>query len=174
MKPSIKRFCSIFICIFLIHAQTHAQSSGYTSYLGLKDYSPARGTEYTSGNTPGSVMMRINLWGAVDRPGIHNVPIKTDLITLLSYAGGPSVDAEMDEVIIKREFGNSRKIIEVNLKELISDVSHHQLELAPNDVIVIPQEKPLLGKDSLAVMTILTFLLSSVVAVSLIDRNNRN
>lgn len=166
-----KRIFSVLISTLLIHSQVHAQSS---SYLGVGKYNDnLSGTEYTSGNQPGTVLMRVNLWGAVLRPGIHNVPIKTDLMTLISYAGGPSDRALLDDVIIKREVGNSRKVLEVDVEELISGTSHHQVELAPNDIIVIPKDQPLLGGDSIAILTILTFILSSIVAVSTIDRNNK-
>src|SRR5207244_1830868 len=62
----------------------------------------ARGNEFVSGDTPGAVLMKVNLWGAVNRPGIHYVPLRTDLVTLLSYAGGPMPNAEMDQMLIKR------------------------------------------------------------------------
>src|SRR4051812_38256259 len=60
------------------------------------------GSEYVSGNFPGAVLIPINLWGAVGKPGIHHVPTRTDLVTLISLAGGPTGDASLGDVSIKR------------------------------------------------------------------------
>ena len=144
-----------------------AQSS---SYLGVQKLNQERGAEFISGNLPGTVMMRVNLWGAVNRPGIHNIPVKTDLMTLISYAGGPKDDALLDEVIIKREIGQTRKLIEVDVDELIQGVSHHHVELAPNDIVVIPNDEPLIDKDTLAVVTMISVIMSTVLAAAFIDR----
>ena len=144
-----------------------AQSS---SYLGVGNFQSNRGAEYTSGDQPGTVLMRVNLWGAVNRPGIHNIPVKSDLMQLISYAGGPISEALLDEVTIKREVGNTRKLINVNVEELIHGVSHHQVELAPNDIIVIPKDEPLIDKDTLAVVTMLSVIMSTILAASLVDR----
>lgn len=171
MNMATKRIFSVLISTLLIHSQVHAQSS---SYLGVGKYNDnLSGTEYTSGNQPGTVLMRVNLWGAVHRPGIHNIPVKTDLMTLISYAGGPKDKALLDDVVIKREIGNTRKVIEVDVEDLITGTSHHHVELAPNDIVVIPKDQPLLGDDAIGVLTVLTFLLSSVVAISVIDRNSK-
>lgn len=61
------------------------------------------GSEYVSGDHSHPVLMQINLWGGVTKPGIHYVPVDTDLITLLSYAGGPVEGAKLDKVVIKRK-----------------------------------------------------------------------
>lgn len=63
----------------------------------------SHGSEYVSGDFSHPVLMQINLWGGVTKPGIHYVPVHTDLITLLSYAGGPTDRAELGEVVIKRK-----------------------------------------------------------------------
>ena len=121
MKHLIRRIVSLGLSLFLVSGQVYAQSS---SYLGIQKFNQSRGAEYVSGNQPGTVLMRVNLWGAVNRPGIHHIPIKTDLMSLVSYAGGPKNDALLDEVTIKREVGNTRKLIKVDVEELIQGVSH--------------------------------------------------
>ena len=39
---------------------------------GAGDRYTGRGSEFTSGAQTGSVLMRVNLWGAVGKPGIHH------------------------------------------------------------------------------------------------------
>lgn len=117
--------------------------------------------------------MRVNLWGAVNRPGIHHIPVKTDLMSLLSYAGGPTSKAMLEEVTIKREVGNTRKLITIDVEELIQGVSHHHVELAPNDVVVIQHNEPLIDKDTLSVVTMISVIMSTILTAAFIDRAQR-
>lgn len=171
MKDLIKQLLTFFLCFLFFMSQVHAQSS---SYLGTQRFSSTRGAEYISGNQPGTVLMKVNLWGAVNRPGIHHIPVSSDLITLLSYAGGPNKEAILDEVLIKREVGKKRKLIKVNVEELIKSASHHHVELAPNDIIVIEKDEPLIDRDTLATVTMISVIMSSLLAAAYIDRSQRS
>lgn len=131
------------------------------------------GHDFISGAQVGDVLIKINLWGAVHKPGIHRVPSKTDLLSLMSYAGGPKDNAILDEITIKRDVGKTRKLITVNLEELVKGASHHHIELAPNDVIVIPASKPLIGADTLAVIGVTSIILSTLFTAILIDRTTK-
>lgn len=142
------------------------------SYFKLGNFGTTRGAEYTSGDQPGTVLMRVNLWGAINRPGIHHIPTKTDLLSLISYGGGPLNGALLDEVTIKREIGNTHKLIRVDVEELVKGASHHNVALAPNDVIVIPQDEPFFDKDTITFITLISVTLSAVLTAVLIrDRN---
>ncbi len=167
MKNCLRRIFVFSICLLFLRGQVFAQSS---SYLGVQKFDQARGAEYVSGSQPGTVLMRVNLWGAVNKPGIHHIPVKTDLMALMSYAGGPAHDAILDEVTIKRESGNTRKLIKVDVEELIHGVSHHNVELAPNDIVVIPKDEPLIDKDTLAVVTMISVIMSTILAAAFIDK----
>ncbi|MBM4162658.1 MAG: hypothetical protein FJ217_16365 [Ignavibacteria bacterium] len=45
---------------------------------------------------------QVNIWGFVQKPGRYEVPSSTDLIQLISYAGGPVQYAKLDEVKLTR------------------------------------------------------------------------
>ena len=82
----------LWILVTLLTFPAYAVDFNSYSLMGDKngaDRYTGRGSEYVSGAQTGNVLMRINLWGAVGKPGIHHVPAKTNLINLLSYAGGP-------------------------------------------------------------------------------------
>jgi hypothetical protein len=51
---------------------------------------------------PGEITMSINLWGMVKQPGRYEVPISTDMVQLLSYAGGPMREADLAGVLVTR------------------------------------------------------------------------
>jgi NADH:ubiquinone oxidoreductase subunit F (NADH-binding) len=167
MNHILKRTLACLISSLFISAQASAQN---TSYLGLENLAKSGGAEFISGNQPGTVLMKVNLWGAVNRPGIHHVPIRTDLMSLMSYAGGPTGKAILDKVTIKRETENTRKLIKVDVEELIQGESHYNVELAPNDIIVIPTDEPLISSDTLAVVSLVSLVMSTILAAVYIER----
>jgi hypothetical protein len=160
-------FISLIINCFFI-SQAQAAGKFYNSNLMNK----SAGHDYISGAQAGDVLIKVNLWGAVHQPGIHSIPAKTDLLTLLSYAGGPTDKAILDEVTIKRDLGSSRKLIRVDMEALVKGSSHHHIDLAPNDVIVVPAKDPLISQDTLAVVGLSSLILSTILTAILIDRNN--
>jgi protein involved in polysaccharide export with SLBB domain len=61
-----------------------------------------RAAQYILGDRD-EILMRVNIWGYVAKPGNYWVPRNTDLITLISFAGGPRDGANLRQVRILRE-----------------------------------------------------------------------
>lgn len=123
-----------------------------------------KGNEYVSGDYPGAVMMKINLWGSVQKPGIHYVPAKTDLITLLSYAGGPTEKARSDDVIIKRTIAGKQTVIPVDVEDLISSTKKTSPALEANDIIMVPSKNPVFSDNTVQVIGVVGGILGIVLA----------
>lgn len=141
------------------------QSESYNRYTG--------GNEYISGQETGVVMMRVNIWGAVKRPGIHHIPVKTNLIELMSYAGGPSDNALLDEITIKRNLGKEQKKLSIDLSEIIHDQQQYDLVLKPDDIIVVPGSKPWISQNMFTLAMVVSILASTILSIQFIhDRNN--
>jgi protein involved in polysaccharide export with SLBB domain len=90
---------------------------------------------------PGELTIQVNIWGSIRIPGRYEVPTSTDLIQLISYAGGPTVDADLDEVRITRVSKNEgnndiREQYYVDLDDF-SSVDNAKLTLYPGDTIFI-------------------------------------
>jgi len=120
-----------------------------------QDIMPAGlGNEFISGNYPGAILMNVNLWGAIGKPGIHHVPTQTDLVTLLSLAGGPLVDAQLDHIVIKRRSASGDQVIKVDGDDLLMNASTKSPILEPNDIVIIPREKPPISSN---LMTTVSF-----------------
>ncbi len=118
------------------------------------------GNEFISGNSPGVILMRVNLWGAVGKPGIHFVPTSTDLIMLLSYAGGPIDSAKLNEIYIKRWIAGKQSVIPVDVQELLQGVNQKSPLLQENDIVVIPKSKPVVSQDTVSVVSLISSVLS--------------
>ena len=64
-----------------------ARTDDYRFRAGLYDFSDV-----------GAVNIRVSVWGYVARPGKYIVPDYTTVSDLLSFAGGPNQNAEMDDL----------------------------------------------------------------------------
>jgi hypothetical protein len=122
------------------------------------------GAEYVSGNYPGAILMPVNLWGAVGKPGIHHVPTQTDLVTLLSLAGGPGADAEIDHITIKRRFSGEEQVIRVDADDILNKPGVRSPVLEANDIIIVPREKPPISNTTLTTVTFAATVLSAILA----------
>lgn len=111
---------------------TLAQSGGYLER--------AQGQAGTYGDIyEREVLIEVQVWGQVARPGRYRVPVATDLVGLISYAGGPTEDAALSRVkLVRGTFGpgQSQKI---NVSKY---TGHGDKSLIPmleqGDVVVVP------------------------------------
>lgn len=101
-----------------------------------------RSGEFVGGFYPGAIMIPINVWGATKTTGLFRVPKTTTLIELLSYAQGPSNDAKLNKVKIKRTAEKVEKTFTVDVSELIENPSAHDISLMANDVVYIEPKRP--------------------------------
>ncbi len=129
-----------------------------------------RGSEYVSGYYKGAVLMPVRVWGAVQKPGLHKVPSGTDLMQLITLAGGPNADAELDHITIKRTVGGSNKVIRVAMNDLIDSPQAKIIELEPNDTIILPAAKPFINGNTLTVISVIATVVG-IVASSFVIAN---
>jgi hypothetical protein len=97
------------------------------------------GSQYYLGQA-NELLMRVNVWGRVLRPGEYFVPATTDLITLISVAGGPATKARLTDVQVVRAAvsGQEGEIIEVNLKKFLKTGDKRLIPtLKPEDTVII-------------------------------------
>jgi NADH:ubiquinone oxidoreductase subunit F (NADH-binding) len=107
----------IFTCII-----SNAQSNSTT---GL---STAQAAAFYYIAKPGEITMQVNVWGFVQKPGRYEIPISTDLVELLSFAGGPMQYAKLDEVKIIRLADST----EVGRRDILVDLTDPEEMIAEN------------------------------------------
>lgn len=129
---------SIFFCIYVCELFAQQQRP----LLNLQN----RGAQYLIGNED-ELLIKVNIWGFVRMPGQYLVPSDTDLISLISYAGGPTEGAQTKKVKIVRttdftpegkNLEDNKKIYHYNIKEFLEtgDMSLNP-QLMPHDTIMI-------------------------------------
>lgn len=127
--------------------------------------------EYFAGAYPGTVMMKVNIIGAVNKPGVYNVPVNSELNSVLSYAGGPSKEAEMDKVFVRSKKGENYEVKKVNLENFFSDHNEKPYRLRPDDYIYIEQNEGLINNNLLKTSTVVASILGIIVSFLVIDKS---
>jgi hypothetical protein len=81
------------------------------------------------------LLIPINLWGHVQRPGIYSIPSSYGLIDLLSAAGGPLKSARLSDVRVIRR---NQQVIKVNVDNFIKTGNSDLLPvLRPGDTVIV-------------------------------------
>ena len=132
---------------------------------------------YYDYSDPDAVNIKVSVWGFVKYPGKYIVPFYTNAFDLLSFAGGPTEDANMDDIRIFRVNEDSSQAF-INLdykdflwnKELTSD-KEAPLVLA-SDILLVPGEERLYFRDYFSLtLSILSVIISLAILVININNN---
>jgi polysaccharide biosynthesis/export protein len=134
----VKKILFIVLLIFVL-SKAFCQVATPTSFQTMPTMNNASAYTY-SGSMSNEEKLKIYtyIWGQVLRPGLYIVPDDTDLLTLLSLAGGPSENAKLSKIRIIRPTSNSQKVILVNLKAYMETGNEALIPiLQPGDTIVV-------------------------------------
>lgn len=81
------------------------------------------------------LLITVNLWGHVQRPGIYSIPSSFGLIDLLSSAGGPLKSARLNDVRVIRK---NQDVMKINVKEFMNTGNKDLLvPLQPGDLVIV-------------------------------------
>ncbi|MCH8021206.1 SLBB domain-containing protein [candidate division KSB1 bacterium] len=93
--------------------------------------------------TEEQMLLPVNVLGLVRKPGQYLVPFRTDLISVIAYAGGFRANAKISEIKIVRSAvveSNSSiaRVIKVNLKRYFEQGDKTQIpQIMPDDTIIV-------------------------------------
>jgi hypothetical protein len=174
MKKYTGAILLLLACLLLIAA------SGATAQLRESGVAVVQPTYAVPANysiaKPGELTMQVNLWGYITHPGRYEVSITTDLVQLMSYAGGPTPDAKLDAVritrFLKTEAGVSRAELVVNLEDLYR-INDSQLILQPGDTIYLDRTAWVGIRDIISLVTTAAVVVATVATVISVVNANR-
>ncbi len=166
-----------FITVLFIVSNTYSQIKDYE--LGssmLQRYNQQSG--YFDLSDPESVNIKVAVWGFVKYPGKYIVPVYTTVLDLLSYAGGPTDAAHLDDLRIYRINSDStQSLIKVNYNDIMYE---SQLDsrtarlphLEAGDVLVVPGAPRLYTRETVSIIvSVLSALISLTILILNITRN---
>jgi len=132
----------------------------------------ARGGGFFNYSDPQTINIKVSVWGYVQYPGRYQVPIYTTPADLLSYAGGPSESAEVDNIRIYRvREDGSEEIIKLNYNDLIYEnqltIKNRGItSLKVGDILVIPGGPKYYFRDWLSItLSIFSALISLTILI---------
>ncbi|MBN8705823.1 MAG: SLBB domain-containing protein [Bacteroidetes bacterium] len=167
----------VFLTLLLFaNYQIHAQvfDNPTSGQSGLSGFSNA--TAFVFGSSEG-VNIEVSLWGYVTKPGLYKIPHTTDLISLISLAGGPRENARLDDVRIIRLISNSEnnkieeRIITVNIEEFIEKGDRTLIPvLKPGDVVVMTGSAYTVFVNFMSVVRDVALVLNTVLLVYTISK----
>lgn len=105
---------------------------------GFTDIAPGQNPgsgEFVHGRGYGKVLMRVLMFGAVPRQGIHYMPEGTDLLFAMLYGGGYGDETQLNGITIRRR--NIQELIEVDLEDLVES-GEPVPRLYDGDVVNVP------------------------------------
>jgi hypothetical protein len=162
MKKNL--FCLLISVIgysFVVSAQTTESGMGST-------LPSASAASYYYVAKPGELTMQVNIWGDVQKPGRYEVASSTDLIQLLSYAGGPTREAKLNEIRISRfvkgEKGLQKQQLTVNLEDF-TKTDDSKLALQPGDAVYVDYVTRFNARDVFTVITTAALVTAAIAQV---------
>ncbi len=106
----------------------------------VRDIGKTSGAVFYSPTTKNKTLMPVHIWGEVNRPGLHYIPVDTKLIKGLSFAGGGNGNAKLSEVVVNRLEGKNVRRWEFNLVEG-GENSAHEYALQPGDTVFVERDR---------------------------------
>ncbi len=157
---SLRRVVMVLACTVVVTGASVAQVE---TNLGVSK-SGASSAAYYFISKPGEITMSINLWGYVRNPGRYEVPISTDVVQLLSYAGGPLAEADLGAVkisrVVRRDDGIRTVEFVVNLRHL-DKLDDKARGLEPGDTIFVDSPS-FVWRDVFNILTTVAIILASI------------
>jgi polysaccharide export outer membrane protein len=126
-------------------------------------------------SNPTAVNIKVQLWGYVKYPGYYIVPTGTSINELISFAGGPTQEALLDDIrVTKIKEGVKAVILKYNYNDLMweSDIDSqiNFVRLDAGDIVVIPGEPRYFLRENLSfylsVITTLASLAALVISIT--------
>ncbi|MDK9700814.1 MAG: SLBB domain-containing protein [bacterium] len=135
MRKAVIAFGLILIFVVSMSGVASAQQMGATGTL--IGTGGERGAQYYIGSQ-NELLMAVNVWGLVAKPGQYLVPSTTDLMTLISVAGGPLPKARLDNVRVIRSSSSGSEVLTINIKRYLKTGDERIIpKLQPGDTVII-------------------------------------
>ncbi|MDH7527499.1 MAG: SLBB domain-containing protein [Ignavibacteria bacterium] len=163
LKRVIFLFLLFSVSSFAQDIKLGAQEGRFNYQGGFYDFSDPR-----------YLNIMVNIWGYVRFPGKYYVPEQSKIIDLISYAGGPTPDAHLDDVRLYRQTDKgSTDFIRFDIEDLmfknktLTNISALP-QLKAGDIIVIPGEPRLYLRDYISIAATVTSTLVSILTFVLV------
>jgi hypothetical protein len=186
MLKNIMKVFMVFLTFVTSVSQAAAQS-GQTD-LGLVGdiRPPQQASEYIYRSSPKESLISVQLLGAIQKPGVYYVPTNTDLLKLLTLAGGSTNSGDLADVMVRKSepekwadlkskaVDEHRGTYEVDIQELIKLGGSSALKMNHDDLVYVPPREALVSPETSRTITVISVVLSIAVSGLLISKYSKN
>ena len=165
-------FSSVFkvILSFIMTLQSQLAWSQSNSYFEVKE--PQMASEFIYKSSNKDTLVGVQLLGAVKKPGIYYIPPQTDLLKLITLAGGES-NADLSAVIVKKNEATKAAVYEVDLEKIMKSTQDPKpFKFAQDDFVYVPEKEPFISNDISKTITIVSLITSIILTSVLIEKNS--
>ncbi len=164
----------VVVLMLLFASLSFGQAKKYEIGTPYKNLTNRTGGFYDYSD-PQEVNIKVSVWGFVKYPGKYIIPVYSDVSDLLSYAGGPTDDAHLDDLRLYRVLKDSTQIMyKFNWNDLLWEDSLHTKKvnmpkLKPGDVLLVPGSQRLYLRDwfSMALSLVSVLISLSILILNL-------
>lgn len=161
------KIVSIFSSVTLIFSTCPAYAD--SNFFEIKE--PPRVQEYIYRSSPKESLIGVQLLGAVKFPGLYYVPSNTDILKLVTLAGGIE-EADLSEVIVRKTDPTQPGVYELDMDKFMkSSADSKPFKLTQDDLVFIPKKEPWISNDVSRTITLVSLVTSIVLTAVLIDKN---
>jgi hypothetical protein len=121
---------------------------------------------------PSSVNIKVSVWGFVRYPGKYVIPVYSKINDLISYAGGPTDEARLEEMrIVRTDTGTSKQTIyNLNFKDFLMDpnvgLDSSNQSLKAGDVLLVSGSPRFYLRDYIGtILSVISVLISFTILV---------
>ncbi len=132
---------------------------------------------YYDYSDPGTINIKVSVWGYVRSPGKYLVPISTTISDLISYAGGPDGNADLDEIRLYRIKENGEgELIKFDFNDLLEEDQLRNKKvrtptLTAGDTLILPGSPKYYFRDWLGItLSIFSAIVSLTILILNITR----
>ncbi len=145
---------------------------------------PQQASEYIFRSTQKESLISVQLMGAVNKPGIYYIPANTDLLKLITLAGGSTNVGDVSEVLVRKQepkawdevkskaINEYQGAYEVNAEKIIKYGGARQLKLAQDDFVYVPQRSTWVTSEATKTITVVSLVAGIVLTGLLIQKNS--
>ena len=165
----MQKIISLVTSICFFFSSTFAFAEG--NFFEIKE--PPRAAEYIYRSSQKESLIGVQLLGAVQKPGLYYVPANTDILKLLTLAGGIE-EANLSEVIVRKTDPTQAGVFELDMNKFMkSSTDSKPFKLTQDDLIFIPKKEPWISNDVSRTITLVSLVTSIVLTAVLIEKNSK-
>lgn len=143
---------------------------------------PSQAAEFIYRSSPKESLISVQLLGAVQKPGIYYVPTNTDLLKVLTLAGGSNSNGDISEVLVRKQepsqwakvqskaVDEHRGTYEIDVQDLIKRGGGEVLKLNHEDLIYVPPKEALVSPEASKTVALVSVVMSIALTGLLISK----